>query len=727
MCRRRSVLFAPDIDTISCSPLIELGSSSDDANKIALFRENNRCRFLYLRDDDAIDAAKDTVRLFARALGTKRCAFVVDACFAEMFESCSRSCNDHLLINEGLSRRLHWSGLCVFATELLRGLCGSNDDARNSPKLSKSNLRILSSLASSVLPVIVSDPLWTLPTSLDSDARRPSTGGPRNEGLGKAGSIAILNSNAIMISVLMGFICQFTRALGDDIKLQLPIILFPLLGRASPVGNHSSVQRAAFKSLWEISTTIDYKDISSLLSSNYDYLADVISSRLRKCAREQTLMGRSLMGVVDVILQSLVHNLGPASSAPVAMVGHMLNCLLNHYDRQSYMTSLSIFDTVSVFRSMISFMDASIDLYVSNGLNDSALKTSHDEEKDDWFERLDFELNAQSAGYADSDCGGFDELGPTDEEASPVVNNHDDEEEIDFVQEIGAINCILSRCCYLLGYADLQIQVLCCETILSGFQSLGKIGAFRKRLRGESASNPLLPSIADFWPSIIARLRSASASLASVNRISRSDLSIRHKMATDQEEGPSKASLEVLITKLILIISEFCCSSDGFFADRYENDTYPIIAKLMQDLLPKSEGVLDRKHSLLLPILRCFECSFDSGCRYGLAGLIPSAGTMIFPLLSFNGPIGDAAMDAVKAMLTVDCDALWRGLHALSGRSFPCNPLNSAATRRIEPSSKSVTAVTVARSHRTQGCDDISSLKAGELLDFIDGLPEEHL
>ncbi|KAL7531629.1 hypothetical protein ACHAXR_009215 [Thalassiosira sp. AJA248-18] len=741
-----------DIDSITCSPMIEADASTDP-NKMILFQENNRCRFLYLKDE-AIDAAKNTVHLFARALGTKRCVFVIDACFAEMFESCSRSCNDHLLISEGLNRRLHWSGSCAFAAELLRGMCGLGND-KKSPNLSKSNLHILSSLASSVLPVIVSGPLWTLPTSLgmhtgtsSSDTSALANGAQtdgqlkfdrlRSKGMTSAQSATIMNSNAILISVLMGFICQFTNALGDKIRLHLPTILFPLLERASPIGNHSFVQRAAFATLWEISVSVGCKDISSLLAFNFDYLVDIISLRLRKCAREQTPMERSLMGVVDVILRSLVHHGGatsnardgemPLASGHVTMVGHMLKCILSHFDRQSYMNNLSVFDTVSVFRSMGTFMDASIEIYISNKA-DAALKTP-ETEVHDWFQRLDFELDMGSAGYTDDNDSNemFGELDnnegnePTDE-VPQVQDSPDDQGETDFVHEIESIDAATS--------SVMQISKSN-ETMLSGFQSLGKIGSFRRKLRGESASNPLLPAIAEFWPTIIARLRSALASLVSVNRLSRSDLSIRHMMATDQEQGPSRASLEVLISKLIMIISEFCISSDGFFVDRFENDMYPILAKLMQDILPRDRknmgfacpptSLAQQNHSLVLPILHCFKCTFESSCGDGLAVLIPSAGTMLFPLLSFDGPIGDGAMAAVKAMLAVDCDALWRGLLALSGKSFPCNPITKSDLR-----SKSVTAVTVsvACSHRMKDYDHTLSQKACELLDFIEGLHEQ--
>jgi hypothetical protein len=764
----RQVLFAPDIDTITCSPIIELIdaplSSSDPSMIVSLNKENisqSCCRFLYLRDESAVAAARRTAQLFAGVLGAKRCAFVIDALFAEMFESCSRSLSscsfghNHLLINEGFDRRLHWSGQCVLATELLKGILRIGPNKQ----LTKSTLHIFSSLASSVFPVIVSDCFWTLPTVLDvdhvdaggmgaeqSDKAFPSRNqkqSDRNAG-GTDRSVTITNSNVILLSVLMGFIRQFTRALGDSMRFNLPTILFPILERASPIGNHPSVQRASISSLQDITVSLGHKDISSLIASNFDYLVDVISLRLRTYARDHVSMERSLVGVVDVILRSAVYHGGsssigfqessignemPGCTCHVSLVGHMLNCLLNHLDRQSHMTNLSMFDIARVFRSMSTFMDSSIVNKISE-LSVAALYTPED--KDDWFQRLDFELNVDLAGCDPNDdvCDQqeFNNDEKTPDDAPPVESLHSrkDDVEIDFTHEIGSINIIVSRCCYLLCYADIQIQVLCCETILSGFHSLGKVGLFRRKLHGESASNPLFPAIAEFWPSIIARLRSASMSLSSVNKLSRSELSIRHIMATDQEQGLSRARVEVLISKLLLIVSELCLSSDGFFVDRFENDAYPIIAMLMTDLLPTDSDSIRRpdqpssfagqNHALLLSVIHCLKCTFESGCRHGLASLISSIGAMLFPLLAMGGSLGDETTATIKAMLEVDRDALWRGLQVLSRRIFPCNPIPSFPS-----------ASTPASLQWNENGSIRLSKKAGELIDFMEQLLEQQI
>ena len=732
------VLFTPDIETITCSPMVEIDSNS---SKMTLYNNiennNSRYRFLYLQDE-TVDAARKTVHLFAKVLGAKRCAFVIDAYCSDMFQACSRLCSDKLLTNVGLDRRLQWCGQCVFMAELLRGMSVP-------PKLSsRSTLHVFSSLASAVLPVIVSEPLWTLQTTSGIRSSHDGTGLDD-----QAQSVSIMNHNAILVSLLMGVIHQFTHIIGgENIQLLLPTILVPLLERSSPIGNHSFVQSAAVGLLQDITVSIGYNDISSLLASNFDYLIDAISLRMTKNSREmQVPMERSLVGVVDVILQSIVYHGSPdkgkggepLTAGHVSMVKNLLTCLLNHFDRQQHTANvLSTFDMARVFLSMNTFMDSAIDSYIQQSCINHTHKTSDNEEEetDDWFQRLDAELNVDSAAYYASeeddntDNGMFSEQedidNVADDNSPPVDTGTDDQEKTDFLQEISSINSTLSRCCYLLCYDDLRIQVVCCETILSGFQSLGKIGLFRRKSKGDAANNPLLPAIGEFWPSIKARLQSASRSLVSVNTLSRSDLSLRHTMATDQDQGPSRTGLEVLISKLLLIISELCTSSDGFFTDRYQNDVYPIITKLTHDILPRdinSMGALSKQKqtNLILPILSSFKSTFESSCRYGLASLIPSAGTMLFPLLSREDEIGDEAINTLKIMLNVDSDSLWRGLHTLSRRPFPVNPISG---RQQAISISGTPTLTVSKK---RDCDLILAQKACELLDYIEHLPEQEI
>jgi hypothetical protein len=610
-------------------------------------------------------------------------------------------------------------------------------------------------------------------------------------------SVTIMNSNAILISVLLGFIRQFTLVLGTNMKLHLPTILFPILERASSLGNHPSVQRSSVSTLQEITLVLGYNDITSLIASNFDYLVDIISLKLRTCARDHVSMERSLVGVIDVILRSAVyHDNGSTGSSKstttpdnqVSLAGHMLNCLLKHMDHQSCITSLSILDITRVFRSMSTFMDSSIATKHNNLIIDTTMDALEDE--DYWLRRLDVELTIDTAGYEEEKYDEYnndDQMNNAIEESPevPTVNNSrpasQNDKEKDFVHEIASINTILSRCCYLLCYSDIQIQVLCCDTIMTGFHSLGRVGTIRKQIHGEFAvSNPLLPAIAEFWPSILARLRSASMSLTSITRLSREELSIRHVMgSTDQglqqhhhesSTNPSsaatstkvstRAGLQVLLSKLLHIVAELCASSDDFFVDRFVNDTYPLIATLMSNiLLPQHRddsigppdqlsSVVSQRQYLLLSVIHCITSAYKSGCKHGLVNLISPIGDMLFPLLAYNDDnptVCDGAMTAIKAMMDVDNgDSLWRGLQLLSRRPFPSHPIptttsfssslsrTSTTTYRHTSLAKKdddiiVTKPSSSLALRNRKGDDVLSKKACELLDYMKGLPEQEI
>ncbi len=726
---------------MTCRPVIEAFSA--DGNEVGIIGDHNRLRFLYLQDE-TINAARQTVRLFARTFGAKRCAFIIDACIADIFESCSRRCQlRHTPATSNAQPQLALSGSCVYCTELLGGLLKMYEQGNKdrTSKNAKRTAHVLSSLAGSVFPVIVSDPLWNLPTTLEYHENGNKTQidpiGLKVAMIDNIGdssaceisSITLTNANAILLCALMGFVCQFARVLDEDIKHHLPIILLPLLERASGIGNHSYVQNFAVASLGMISKLIACSDMYAFIAANFDYLLDAVSIRVRKHAKERSVMARSMMGVIDTVLRSAIRRESIATGAiasHLSMVDHMLTCLLNYYDRQYDvpMSQQNYLDTICVFRSIISFVDETIIEQTGDIASPKALE-SHELETNDWMRRLDDELQLGPSGCSECSDDGPNE--PFIEEDESSKSHHNDEhiaenESIKHAKEIHTVNAVLARCGYLICSENLKIQVMGCETILAGFSCLWKIGAFRTSQRGESASNPLLPAIAELWPTIIRRLRAASFAHISSRRKSRQHLPIRHAMAKDQDQTSSQISLEALISKCLEIISQLCILSDSFFSDRFKNDVYPVLARLLESaergnvLLEDVRHSHDAKrHSLLLSILLCLKHTFESSCGRDLVELIPSCGSMIFPMLS-DDHVGDASVETIKAMLMIDSDALWRGLHKLSGRSFPRNPLHLIP----HLSSNSLT-----HGGSTPAFDNAAKQNAKKLLNFIDTLPEQ--
>jgi hypothetical protein len=92
--------------------------------------------------------------------------------------------------------------------------------------------------------------------------------------------------------------------------------------------------------------------------------------------------------------------------------------------------------------------------------------------------------------------------------------------------------------------------------------------------------------------------------------------------------------------------------------------------------------------SLISSVLKCFE-GFFKACNRSLADLIPAVGTLILPFLGEDGETGEACEKALEQLVRIDCDALWRPLVQLSGKTFPparpwmqCSPLSKANRSR---------------------------------------------
>ena len=543
-------------------------------------------------------------------------------------------------------------------------------------------------------------------------------------------------SNSVLVYTLMRFIDRIAEYLKTDIRPNMPTILVPLLERASAAGNHSSVQTCAFETISNIAFSSGYLDVFSLLKDNFDYIMGHISVYLRRHSKDRTPASGSLMGVIDVVLRCAIRD-KHVDQSQVPLVGNILGCLLNHFDRLTDDTRIQSFDTISVFQSIGAFMEASVDSRTAS----RHFLAIEPEQNCDWRKQLDMGFRDHSTVHDTSESPSmsddFDAIGVDGEHQPNVCSEIDERDEaLSFLKEISAINGISKRCIYLLCHQDLRIQVLCIDILLVGFRSLGKIGAHCKSVQGESASNPLLPEIAECWPSILVRLKETSYKLRSKKMLSRAELSIRHMMAADQDRSPSDASLIVLLSKLLGIISELCVISDGFFAGRFEKDVYPILATIMGDVISvemdsaaknnssRSSLCSTNRHSALDPVLKCIKCVYKSSCKFALARLISPCGTIILPLLAHQGRIGDEAADALKAMLSVDSDVLWRQIHKLSGEHFPDNPLECADVSK-SPKRKSCNAV-VGKFNAASSAI-IMAQRASKLLEFIQQLPEQEV
>ena len=190
-------------------------------------------------------------------------------------------------------------------------------------------------------------------------------------------------------------------------------------------------------------------------------------------------------------------------------------------------------------------------------------------------------------------------------------------------------------------------------------------------------------------------------------------------------------------------------------ADRFKNDVWPVISRHLGNLITKQESKdrllekqFDRKlkiqdledavrarsstsywsdseRLLILSILKCLVRVFQhKDCGFALSGILASAGSMLLPFLDNNDhEVVRFAMQALKNIITIDCDVIWRPLVHLSGRGMPRCPLaNICHISNKVLSNKVAPQVSLSEEN-----DSDLSLRCQELIDFIKSLPEQPL
>jgi hypothetical protein len=176
--------------------------------------------------------------------------------------------------------------------------------------------------------------------------------------------------------------------------------------------------------------------------------------------------------------------------------------------------------------------------------------------------------------------------------------------------------------------------------------------------------------------------------------------------------------------------------SGSFLVDRIRQQVWPIIAELLDvfvrlgketsrkqpstdnlafNELVQGETVVTEREKLLFSILDFLSRIYGQReCGMGLTDLIPTVGTIIIPFLANHGELRDRTLRALKTIMLIDCDALWRPLLQLSHHPLPPRPFGhkDSCTAVVNPD---------------QECTTPLELAAEELVAFVDSLPEQTL
>ncbi len=537
-----AVLFDVDFDSIQYAPRVE----SADAWNVW---QPDQCRFRFMMDDTAM-LAREMIRLLGNTLGQKGASLFVDACIADILEACMAT--SHTLFGPRQVDWLHqWIGFIVISNEVRATVMwsiagafvlsyhisastmhsqvlvgafdekhsspGSSDMARSSQKDEKLNkqsrkrYRILHALAGAILPVITSDPLWSLPTVLDNIERieQAETHGTvtvteiqdQLKGQAETVSASALKGNAAIVCSLIGLVNEMVDLLANDSESFLSTILYPLCERASSQ-NHSQVQRTAAFVLHRYAMACRLESTKELICQNFDYLFGAMLSKTRfpigHLRGRRTSFPRDISSIMQAVLRSasdvktnanFVRSL--SDETHISLVIELSNALVVSFD-----SNLSILNNdpslqASTAMDLVEVLDASLSFIASTfGLN---LGSAHylsaeveiPEPSKDWMATLKpFRLRSSLDHDDLSVMEAFEKFreknGDEDEnhnaETQKVNVTHPSIEITD--NELDFVSLALSRCSFFLSSPALHVEMASCVGIQHAFEFLGLIAKY---------------------------------------------------------------------------------------------------------------------------------------------------------------------------------------------------------------------------------------------------------
>lgn len=227
---------------------------------------------------------------------------------------------------------------------------------------------------------------------------------------------------------------------------------------------------------------------------------------------------------------------------------------------------------------------------------------------------------------------------------------------------------------------------------------------------------------------MINRLRALSSVITKNSSVNAVSIRTLHSSTPDKLQDTS--SQMSLLSKLFELMACMCEMSGDFMVTRIREQVWPIAAQLLDVYVREKQNIehpvsglispdltrktpfLTEREKLLHAVLEFLSRVYGvRKCGVGLARLIPAAGTIVLPFLADQGDLRARAMEAVKAMVMIDCDALWRPLLQLSRRQIP--------TRTLYPQFAGLDA------NDKVECKTPLELAAAELVAFIESLPEQ--
>jgi len=518
---RRAFALIFDVDFGSFHPLQWSLTGSIDHSSLMLDATPRSGRPYLLRFLTSASEAEatDMVREFGHALGPKHTAVFIDSCVANLFQDCVARVEGGVP-RVGKSQEIwchEWVGCLTLVRELLVGAFSARYTAAAAtdppaPLLRRKEAKYLTQLATSILPIIVSPPLSDAPVH-PADIESTDTFGADTFALTSSfedvASIFALRGNASLLCGTFQIVRTIVRLLRDDAAILIPMILAPLVEKASS-SRVPHVRDEAQSALSEISLALGYRSLANMLNHNLGIVAGSVLASLRlpggnfsfqyeSDGDKLGVIARTIRWILECLLveekekhtandgEELVHR----DKSNFTYILELVTTLTERYDCAASKSTDEFETTIAIvgvyeasFRFLLEFYRA--DEAAARRPSSKTLK----EKSQPWLEHLNVfrrfaaddmkmhDLDGKS--FTESPKEGFDAYrkereGSEENEGLEDSNSKQSTDCLVSHQETYFVSVLISRCTFFLSNSNLRLQLESCTAMAEGFRFLATV------------------------------------------------------------------------------------------------------------------------------------------------------------------------------------------------------------------------------------------------------------
>ncbi|MGK3742036.1 MAG: hypothetical protein ACI90V_008890 [Bacillariaceae sp.] len=445
----------------------------------------------YLNNMDLSSLGRDILQTLGKLLGPKHGAIFVDEIISDFIQASFQMPTSYHSTEDNNSYVgwLHqWMGSLIVAREVLLGSFSNSTTTTEqqqqqqqayvpSSKKEKRRSRILQSLASSILPLLVDSSLWNLPTE-----NRLAT-------VKEALASQTLQKNTVVVVLLLELVGTFCGVLRQDAESVLSTILYPVVDKTSHGDSMLAIQNSGLSTLKVLSLSCGFKRTEDLIYTEQNQLVASMVGRLRLPGGSRIPSRNDAEEILSVIsttrwtmemiarISNDSNDEGRSSySSPKGGKASMVDLIslidyrLDHLFLQKVLVDDDVKTVCSLHKAFFNYF-----LFLfgvkKNVTYSYQMKNLEKDSKQPWLNEL----------------SKFRKITPVDDPSE--IENLDCEQAgeaggggrgrlLDVIEaDIALFSKLIARDCYLLSYKKLESRISACDALTIAFKFLAFVGS----------------------------------------------------------------------------------------------------------------------------------------------------------------------------------------------------------------------------------------------------------